>query len=109
MGLTAKPMSVGHTLAALRPDRTAAIIRRLVDGDYAPAGRRSQSTPSGRSTEGADGVYRLVVCLAGTATVTADDVTVHAIPGQAVALAAGSTDALITADDAIMRATGAGR
>ncbi len=108
MGLTAKPMSVGHTLAALRPDRTAAIIRRPVDGDYAPAGAPfAVHAQRGGQRKEPTGVYRLVVCLAGTATVTADDVTVHATPGQAVALAAGSTDALITADDAvIVRATG---
>lgn len=109
MGLTGKPMSVSHTLAALRDDRAVEIIRNPPDGQYAPAGApfAVHSVTDGGWTEPA-GAYRLLVCLEGSATLSVDGVTVVAGPGQAVAVPAGSGDAVITADSAIVvRATAA--
>jgi len=98
LGLTGKRMSVEHSLAAIRDDRSAVIIRAPADHCSAPAGApfRVQTLAGQQTYDAPTGAYRLVVVLAGSGDVTTDSVTKVAQAGQAIAIPAQAAAARVT-------------
>lgn len=97
MGLTRKPMSVDHALAAVAAGRSGTVLRAPADGTYAPAGAPfTVRMVGGGEALAPAGHYRLVLAIDRTCVVVAGLDSYALEVGQALAVPAAAPPASVS-------------